>query len=143
MKKIKLITILIILIIIIQSLIISQSYAIAEDQEQENENKFDVNDLVVKDEKYLEEHYTASGTKYTIIGELKIDKIDIDYPILSDTSTELLSISLNKYWGADPNEVGNLCIVGHNYANLTHFGKLSRLELRRRSRNNRFIWTKT
>ena len=37
---------------------------------------------------------------------------------------------MNKYWPKDlqPNEVGNYCIVGHNYRNGKMFGKLHELE---------------
>ena len=82
---------------------------------------------IVKEEKYLREYRTANGEKYTIIGSLKIPKINIEYNILSSTSVELLKVSLNKYWGAEPNEVGNMCIVGHNYLDSRFFGKLHTL----------------
>ena len=52
----------------------------------------------------------------------------IDYPVLSETSEELLKISLNKFWGPNPNEIGNYCIVGHNYTNKKMFGKLSEIK---------------
>lgn len=63
-----------------------------------------------------------------VIGLLKIDKIDLIYPIISNSSEELLTISPCRFFGPMPNEVGNLCIAGHNYANQKHFGKLSFLE---------------
>ena len=50
-----------------------------------------------------------------MIANLNIPSLGIKYPVLSSTSTALLKISLNKYWGANPNEVGNLCIIAHNY----------------------------
>lgn len=72
---------------------------------------------------------TSNGEKYTIIARLKIPSINIDMNVLSSTSNALLKISLNKYWGANPNEVGNMCIVGHNYENGTHFSNLSKVKL--------------
>lgn len=83
---------------------------------------------IEKEEKYLKEYKTSGGEKYTIIGNLKIPKINIQYDILSSTSVELLKISLNRYWGSQPNEVGNMCIVGHNYLDSRFFGKLHTLE---------------
>ena len=61
--------------------------------------------------------YTApDGKTYEIIGRVKIPKINIDYPILEQTTNvELMKVSPYKFWGANPNEVGNLCIIGHNY----------------------------
>lgn len=69
------------------------------------------------------------GENYTTEAILKIPSLDIDYPVLSETSEELLKISLNKYWGPKPNEIGNYCIVGHNYKNGKMFGKLSQMEI--------------
>lgn len=77
-------------------------------------------------------NYVASKTNNLeepfVIGLLKIDKINLMYPILSDSSEELLKISPCRFYGPMPNEIGNLCIAGHNYASQKHFGKLSSLE---------------
>ena len=61
--------------------------------------------------------YTApNGKKYETIGIVRIPKININYPILAQTTNvEVMKVSPYKFWGADPNEVGNLCIIGHNY----------------------------
>lgn len=90
--------------------------------EEEKEEK-----VVEKDSKYTKVHKTSNGEKYTIIGMLEIPKINIKYDILSSTSVALLKVSLNRYWGAQPNEVGNMCIVGHNYLDSRFFGKLHKL----------------
>lgn len=71
---------------------------------------------------------TKSGKQYSVIGRVQIPKIEVDYPILSDCDEELLKIAPNKYHGADPNEVGNLCIAGHNYRNKKFFSKVPILE---------------
>lgn len=70
---------------------------------------------------------TSKGKNYDVIGSLNIPSLGINYPILAETSEELLKISLNKYWGANPNEVGNMVIVGHNYKNNKFFGKLPKI----------------
>lgn len=75
-----------------------------------------------EDESYVDED---SGLSYTTEAILSIDSLGINYPVLSETSEDLLKISLNKYWGPKPNTVGNYCIVGHNYRNGKMFGKLS------------------
>ena len=60
--------------------------------------------------------YTApNGKKYETIGIVKIPKINITYPILSKTTDALLKIAPCKFHGANPNEVGNLCVIAHNY----------------------------
>lgn len=63
-----------------------------------------------------------------VIGIIEIKKIDIIYPILSETSRELLKLSPCKFFGPNPNEVGNLCIAAHNYKNNTFFSNLSNLK---------------
>lgn len=74
---------------------------------------------------------TVDGVTYTTEAIITIPKIDITYPVLSETSDELLSISVNRYWPKPdklkPNEVGNYCIVGHNYRNGKMFGRLNEL----------------
>jgi len=70
---------------------------------------------------------TKNGQDYYTAAVLNIPKLEINYPVLSDTSDELLKISLNKYWGPEANEVGNYCIVGHNYKNTKFFSKLDQL----------------
>ena len=72
--------------------------------------------------------YTAeSGKTYTTDAVLSIPKLDIQYPVLSETSVELLKVSLNKYWGPNPNEIGKYCIVGHNYRNSLFFSNNKKL----------------
>ncbi len=64
-----------------------------------------------------------------VIGLIQIDSIKLTYPILSTTSDELLLISPCRFYGPMPNEVGNLCIAGHNNINDTQFGKLHSLHI--------------
>lgn len=89
-----------------------QNVIIEENNGENNENKY----------------VTQSGQSYTTDAVLNIPSLGINYPILSETSEELLKISLNKFWGPSPNEVGNYCIVGHNYKNKKMFGKLSSIK---------------
>ena len=73
--------------------------------------------------------YTApSGKTYNTIGEITIPSLNVHYSILSETSDELLKVSVCKFWGGEPNEVGNLCIAGHNYRNKRFFSKVPTLE---------------
>ena len=66
-----------------------------------------------------------------VIGIIKIDKIDLNYPILSQTNDDLLKVSVCRFAGPMPNEVGNLCIVGHNYIDTRFFSRLDELSKRR------------
>ena len=72
---------------------------------------------------------TSKGTEYKVDSILNIPSLDICYPVISECTTELLKISLNKFWGGEPNTVGNYCIVGHNYDGKDiFFGKLHKMQ---------------
>lgn len=76
---------------------------------------------------------TASGHQYTTIATINIPKIKVTYPIIDgptdspEETEDLLKISPTKFWGPEPNEVGNFCIVGHNYRNSRFFSKVPTL----------------
>ena len=75
------------------------------------------------------EEKTESGTKYYTAGVLNIPRLKIKYAVIDTVSSkeiaeeenaeeifdELLRISPVKFWGPNPNQIGNYCIVGHNY----------------------------
>ena len=72
---------------------------------------------------------TASGTMYYALATINIPSIDCTYPILNDSTEELLKISPGKFWGPDPNQVGNFCIVGHNYRSDKFFSHVPDLDI--------------
>lgn len=94
------------------------------DAEEVEEESVSTNEIISNTTK-------VEGVTYTTEAIITIPKIDITYPVLSATSDELLSISVNRYWPEvdklKPNEVGNYCIVGHNYRNGKMFGRLNEL----------------
>ena len=77
---------------------------------------------------------TSDGFNYSTIASINIPKINVNYPILDgqtdsvEETEALLKISPTKFWGPEPNEVGNFCIVGHNYRNTKFFSKVPTLE---------------
>lgn len=77
---------------------------------------------------------TANGFQYATIGTVNIPKINVTYPIIDgvtdsvEETEELLKISPTKFWGPNPNKVGNFCIVGHNYRNTRFFSKVPTLQ---------------
>ena len=68
-------------------------------------------------------------TDYETIGRIEIPKINVDYPILDRTTDALMKISPTKFWGPEPNEIGNFCIAGHNYRNTKFFSKVPTLAI--------------
>ena len=89
------------------------------------------------DEKYqtLSLYSTNNTTKNStsssshIIGKITIEKINLNYSILSTCSEELLKLSPCRLCGPEPNEIGNLCIAGHNYDNGMFFSNISKLSI--------------
>lgn len=69
------------------------------------------------------------STESFVIGIIEIEKIKINYPILSNQNDELLKIAPCRFAGPTPNKAGNLCIAGHNYADKRFFGRLKELAI--------------
>lgn len=82
-------------------------------------------EVVPEEQPSTEVYTTTAGEDYTIEATVRVPRLDIEYPVISETSESLLKISVNKYWGPAPNEIGNYCIVGHNYKSKKMFGRLS------------------
>ena len=92
---------------------------------------------IIKDKYKITSLYSSSNNfsaiklsdNISIIGLIEIPSINISYPILSESSEELLKISVCKFSGPLPNRIGNLCIAGHNYKNSLMFSKLNDLNI--------------
>lgn len=82
-----------------------------------------------EEEPIAAEYITEDGTKYSTESIVKIPSLGIEYPVLSTWSEELLKISVNKFWGPAPNELGNYVIIGHNYKSGKMFGKLKSINI--------------
>lgn len=91
-------------------------------------NSFNIDSLYSSKENYTVVKLNNS-TKAKVIGIIKINKIEIEYPILSETTNELLKIAPCKFFGPEPNKIGNLCISGHNFDDERFFSKLSSLNI--------------
>lgn len=80
-----------------------------------------------------EVYYDSEGEPYTVIAILYIPALESEFAILSRTTDELLKINPTKFEGyekgPEPNQVGNLCIVGHNYRDTRFFSQVPDLEL--------------
>ena len=89
-------------------------------------NKYNISTLYSQNPEY---NSIKLSNNISIIGLIEIPKINISYPILENTSEDLLKISVCKFSGPLPNRVGNLCIAGHNYKNSLMFSKLYMLDI--------------
>lgn len=66
---------------------------------------------------------------FKVIGKLEIPKINLSTYILAETNNEALDKSVTKLCGPNINEVGNFCIIGHNYNKRTMFGELKKVKI--------------
>lgn len=64
-----------------------------------------------------------------IIGTIEIPSLSIELPILSQIDDNLLKVSVCRFYGPMPNEIGNLCIAGHNYNNGSFFSNIPNLSI--------------
>lgn len=88
-----------------------------------NENKTN------EEKKYIKEDVPLEYKGYTVISKLEIPKIDLETYVLEKYLEETLNISVVKFYGANPNEVGNFCIAGHNFKNKNMFKNLKKLSV--------------
>ena len=114
--------------------VLDQTIVVALDEEYENDEE-DESQIVQFNEEEIENETvkskvsTSDGNQYDAEAVLSFPRLGITYPVLSDENDRLLKVSLCKYWGPSPNNVGNYCIVGHNYKSGKMFGKLSMAEI--------------
>lgn len=66
---------------------------------------------------------------YQVIGIIKIEKINLLYPILNVNNEDSMKKSITKFYGDKLNQVGNVTLAGHNNFDGTMFGKLKDLEI--------------
>ena len=66
---------------------------------------------------------------YPVIAKLEIPKIDLETYVISEYSNQALGVSVTKFYGGNPNEVGNFCIAGHNYITKNMFHDLKKLSI--------------
>lgn len=65
---------------------------------------------------------------YKVTANLQIEKLKIDTCVLEDYTKSAMEVCVTKFFGPNPNEVGNFCITGHNYITKNMFGYLYTLK---------------
>lgn len=76
-----------------------------------------------------EESILTTYKGYPVIAKLEIPKIDLETYVISEYSNQALGVSVTKFYGGNPNEVGNFCIAGHNYITKNMFHDLKNLSI--------------
>lgn len=64
---------------------------------------------------------------YPVIAKLEVPKIELETYVISEYSEKALGVSVTKFYGGNPNEIGNFCIAGHNYIAKNMFHDLKNL----------------
>ena len=82
----------------------------------------------VTERREILEKVRAEAGEDAVIGILSIPEIGQELPVIGKWSYSLLKISVCRYSGPEPNGKGNLILLGHNYKNGSHFGRLDELK---------------
>ena len=99
--------------------------------EESNENNIqipkvsEIKLITKKEDVNIENTYLG----FDVTAKLIIPKINLETCILSNYSEDGLKVCASKFWGPNPNEVGNFCIAGHNYEKENMFNKLIDLNI--------------
>lgn len=78
---------------------------------------------------YAKESIDEFYKGYLVSSKLYIPKINLETYVLENYSKEALLISVTKFYGGLPNEIGNYCIAGHNYGPSNMFQNLKDLNI--------------
>ena len=113
-----------------------EEYKEIKNTNYEIENKINKNINIVKtstkemnekeEKKYPKEEIINTYKGYNICAKLQIPEISVETYVISEYSKTALDVSSTKYWGPEPNEIGNFCIAGHNIKNM--FYNLKKLQ---------------
>ena len=78
---------------------------------------------------YDKEQIPKQYKGYDVAAKLEIPEINLETYILKRYSKNALNVSVTKFWGADPNQIGNFCVAGHNFQNKNMFHNLRNLKI--------------
>lgn len=125
------IVIIIICLYVAVALMIYSNFRERKRQEVAN-NIIDKVDKVIEENKESnnttsEFNTTYNGIRYTVIGKIRIKKINIYQPILKENTKSAYNASVVKISGPDLNTSGNVSIGGHNFMKGNFFIKINRL----------------
>ena len=86
----------------------------------------------------VQKTYTKEYTKveiektykgYDVCAKLEIPSISLVTNVLKNYSTSALNVSVTKFWGGEPTQIGNFCVAGHNFKNRNMFRNLKKLNI--------------
>ncbi len=85
--------------------------------------------IVKEEEQPINPIFPTEYKGWNVIAQLEIPKIKLKTYVLSEYSPKALLVSVTKFYGDEPNQVGNFCIAGHNYIRNNMFHNLKKLKV--------------
>ena len=83
-----------------------------------------------ENEQNVEKEYIETEFKeYKVCAKLNIPTINLETYVLEEYSKQALLKSVTKFYGEEPNKVGNFCIAGHNYGPSNMFQNIKKLKI--------------
>lgn len=83
-----------------------------------------------ENEQNVEKEYIETEFKgYKVCAKINIPTITLETYVLEECSKQALLTSVTKFYGGEPNKVGNFCIAGHNYGPSNMFQNIKKLKI--------------
>lgn len=96
----------------------------------ENQLNNNIEKQSTKDAKIVEKETIETEFKgYKVSSKIYIPKINLKTYVLEEYSKQALLTSVTKFYGANPNQIGNFCVAGHNYGPANMFQNLKNLDI--------------
>lgn len=87
------------------------------------------NNTIKEKLEYPKEEILENYNGYSVCAKLEIPVISLETYVLSEYSIQNLNVSVTKFFGPNPNEIGNFCVAGHNFRNKNMFKNLKKVEI--------------
>lgn len=99
--------------------------SILEDNAETQKNKQSTTNEQNVEKEYIETEFKG----YKVCAKLNIPIINLETYVLEEYSKQALLKSVTKFYGGEPNKVGNFCIAGHNYGPTNMFQNIKKLKV--------------
>ena len=97
-------------------------------QNYQSEN-LETQQSTTNEENVEKEHIESEFKEYKVCAKLNIPIINLETYVLEEYSKQALLTSVTKFYGGEPNKVGNFCIAGHNYGPTNMFQNIKKLKV--------------
>ena len=122
-----LIVLVVILLYIFVAMYIYSNFRERKRQEIKNGIIQKIDDVIKDETTETEAEIKYEGYNYTVLGKLKINKINLYEPILKENNAGAYNTALVKMAGPNLNDFGNVSIGGHNFMRGNYFIKIRKL----------------